>query len=285
MASTREMSKIPPDADPEGNASSSGEIEPRPAEAKVGYFHVYKYGQGYWTRLGTAFGAALIALFIAYFVFEQVPVLLKAPTLTTDAAGELPARSWLESILFSYDNSGTPNAVLTGRVSRMVQLGIAGLVFTLIMAIVWGIMNSPKPAQFLIDTDNELKKVNWATRAELMGSTRVVIAFMLLTATSLFVFDTLYHQFFYAIRIWLIPPDGYAVVVSGFVFFTVLLVIGATILRGARDERGRRTDESRGVKLGVVITGIAVLGLAAWVAGTLLGWFGTTPLITPVTPA
>src|SRR5207249_4050604 len=39
-----------------------------------GFFTIYKSGQGYWTRLGTALGAALILAFTAYFVWEQLSV-------------------------------------------------------------------------------------------------------------------------------------------------------------------------------------------------------------------
>src|SRR5690242_21250868 len=38
-----------------------------------GFFHVYKSGQGYWTRMGTAAGAALIGLLSANFIYSELP--------------------------------------------------------------------------------------------------------------------------------------------------------------------------------------------------------------------
>src|SRR5947199_172928 len=39
-----------------------------------GFFHIHKRGQGYWTRMGTAGGAALIGLLTAFkLLYEQLP--------------------------------------------------------------------------------------------------------------------------------------------------------------------------------------------------------------------
>ena len=43
-------------------------------------------------------------------------------------------------------------------------------------------MNKPTNVDFLIATDSEMKKVNWTSRKELIGSTKVVIVFMFLIA-------------------------------------------------------------------------------------------------------
>ena len=43
-------------------------------------------------------------------------------------------------------------------------------------------MNKPTNVDFLIATDSEMKKVNWTSRKELIGSTKVVIIFMFLIA-------------------------------------------------------------------------------------------------------
>ena len=43
-------------------------------------------------------------------------------------------------------------------------------------------MNKPANVDFLIATDSEMKKVNWTSRKELIGSTKVVILFMFLIA-------------------------------------------------------------------------------------------------------
>src|SRR4051812_14424716 len=45
----------------------------QPAPAGTGFFHIYKSGQGYWTRMGTAGGAALLGLLSANFLYRELP--------------------------------------------------------------------------------------------------------------------------------------------------------------------------------------------------------------------
>jgi preprotein translocase SecE subunit len=59
-------------------------------------------------------------------------------------------------------------------------------------------MNKPSNADFLIATDSEMKKVNWTSRKELIGSTKVVIFFMVIIASVLFVIDVLMGYVFYS---------------------------------------------------------------------------------------
>jgi len=58
-------------------------------------------------------------------------------------------------------------------------------------------MNKPTNADFLIATDSEMKKVNWTSKKELIGSTKVVIIFMFLIAFLLFAFDIVFGYIFY----------------------------------------------------------------------------------------
>src|SRR5690348_2583928 len=44
-----------------------------PARDRGGFFHIYKSGQGYWTRMGTAGGAALIILLVGQFFYTYLP--------------------------------------------------------------------------------------------------------------------------------------------------------------------------------------------------------------------
>src|SRR5437762_12929582 len=41
-----------------------------------GFFHIYKSGQGYWTRMGTVLGALLIAGLTANFLYQHMHVWL-----------------------------------------------------------------------------------------------------------------------------------------------------------------------------------------------------------------
>ena len=58
-------------------------------------------------------------------------------------------------------------------------------------------MNKPANVDFLIATDSEMKKVNWTSRKELIGSTQVVIMFMFLIALFLFAVDEVWGWLMY----------------------------------------------------------------------------------------
>ena len=54
-------------------------------------------------------------------------------------------------------------------------------------------------SDFMIATEGEMKKVNWSTRREVIGSTKVVIMFTAFMATFLFLADLGFQQLFKAI--------------------------------------------------------------------------------------
>src|SRR5688500_17778733 len=57
-----------------GGDEPRGERPPeRAAAPKAGFFTVYKKGQGYWTRMGTAIGAGLLGALITWQIYAQVP--------------------------------------------------------------------------------------------------------------------------------------------------------------------------------------------------------------------
>jgi preprotein translocase subunit SecE len=135
------------------------------AEKKPGtsFFTIYKKGQGYWTRMGTAVGAFLLCLLIANFLYTQL-------------------RAWFS-------------------VSRGIALGVGAGVFAVLAVFCWRMMNKPTAVDFLIATDSEMKKVNWTTRKELIGSTKVVIFFVLLISALLFLIDLAFGYLFHLIRV------------------------------------------------------------------------------------
>jgi preprotein translocase SecE subunit len=51
-----------------------------------------------------------------------------------------------------------------------------------------------------------MKKVNWTSRQELMGSTKVVILFMFVIAAFLFAMDLFFGYVFYLIGVLKTPP-------------------------------------------------------------------------------
>jgi preprotein translocase subunit SecE len=153
--------------DEDRDEGSSRPPEPRRvAEEKGGFFHIYKKGQGYWTRMGTAGAALLIGLLTARFLYHNLPV-------------------WLGGM-------GVPQ----GQTKPVAIYIITGLLVAYGLLVFW-LMNKPANADFLIATDSEMKKVNWTSRRELIGSTKVVIGFMFLVALLLFVFDIVFGYLFY----------------------------------------------------------------------------------------
>lgn len=128
----------------------------RPPEAKLSLFQIYKPGQGAIVRWGTAAGAGLIALGFAAFLSDQL--------------------AWF----------GETTRVLVP-VLALVVLGV--LIFRLVG-------QNRSVVEFLIATEGEMKKVNWSTRKEVIGSTKVVILVILALGFTLFFVDILFMFFF-----------------------------------------------------------------------------------------
>jgi preprotein translocase SecE subunit len=166
---------------------SSEDVRAKDAESKVvdyqsratkagrkgGFFTIYKKGQGYWTRMGTAIGAILIALLFAQFVFNQ-----------------------MRATPYGKAANGDPKYL-----STQICLGVAGGVLAVFLFFCWRLMNKPTNVDFLIATDSEMKKVNWTTKKELIGSTKVVIIFVVLISLFLFTLDVLFGYFFHLIKV------------------------------------------------------------------------------------
>jgi preprotein translocase SecE subunit len=135
--------------------------------APGGFFHIRKKGQGYWTRMGTVAGAALVGALSIQFIYSE-----RQTFRLGDGGAEL----------------------LCG----LFALGYGLLAYYL--------MNRPQSVDFLIATDSEMKKVNWTSRKELMGSTKVVILFMFIIAIFLFVMDLFFGYLFYLVGVLKSPP-------------------------------------------------------------------------------
>ena len=83
-----------------------------------------------------------------------------------------------------------------------LQAGFVGVVLLFGAGLVyWFVGLRRGTAEFLIATDNEMKKVNWSTRREIVGSTWVVITATFLLATMLFVVDFMFSRFFSLIHV------------------------------------------------------------------------------------
>ena len=64
----------------------------------------------------------------------------------------------------------------------------------------------PRSVDFLVATEAEMKKVNWSTRREIMGSTVVVILLATGIAGFCKVFDLVFYWLFSSIRVLDAPP-------------------------------------------------------------------------------
>jgi preprotein translocase subunit SecE len=79
-------------------------------------------------------------------------------------------------------------AYLQASVAAFFLLGGATLIY-------WFVAVRPGTVDFLVDTDGEMKKVNWSTRKAILDTTWVVIAATFLIAAALYIFDVLWSEF------------------------------------------------------------------------------------------
>ncbi len=187
--SNRDKAEIVRDSDEierprRGGSPPRGTTSSASSPAKVGFLRIYKPGQGYWTRMGTAGGVGLILVAVVAFLYEQMA--------TWD---------WLKR-----PAEGGKSQALQPNLSAIIGI-LTGLV-ALVALSTFRALNKPKFADFLISTEGEMRKVNWSTRRELIGSTKVVILFMMLIGLFLFVLDILFGLAFFKIGVLQFNPFG-----------------------------------------------------------------------------
>lgn len=130
-------------------------------------FQIYKKEQGKYVRVGTAIGAAAVLLVLCYYTWVVLERQLPggpAPGGAADATAALPYKVYVEYAI---------PAVM------FVALAIVGFFY----------MNKPVVVDFLIATESEMKKVSWSSRAELLGSTAVVLVTVFLLALFIWLAD------------------------------------------------------------------------------------------------
>lgn len=142
-------------------------------------FGIYKQGQGFWTR-GMSFAGGVIL-----FGWGAAWI-----------AGEISK--------FTFPKRADGSYVVE---PQFVQGGASILALIIGAAVCyWLSYSKPSSSEFLIATDGEMRKVNWSTRKEVIGSTWVVIAIALLLAGGIFLVDLGFSRFFQFIRV-LNPPQ------------------------------------------------------------------------------
>lgn len=147
------------------------------SRARGGFFTIYKKGQGVTVRVGTAIAAGLLGLLTAYL------------------------------LVFKYLTIFLPESL--GKDMRQTYaLGGAAIFLALYAGVLWWFINRPRNAEFLIETDAEMRKVSWTSRKDLIGSTKVVVIFMLMMAVFLFFSDLFFGYLLYLLGVNLTNPFG-----------------------------------------------------------------------------
>ena len=123
-------------------------------------FRIFKPGQGAYVRWGTAAGLGIISVAGADFVFKRMALL------------NLKDMLW---------------------VRFFVPVAVVVALFYLIYHFVG---RGETVVNFMIATESEMKKVNWSTRREVIGATKIVIVTTLALAAILFFVDILFMVFF-----------------------------------------------------------------------------------------
>lgn len=125
---------------------------------------LYKPGQGYYTRLISAIAAGTLVLAGIAWVWGKM-----------DSIASEDRIFW--------------------------QAGMAAIVFFVFGTFLYWIFNRPDVAEFMIATEAEMKKVNWPSRREIVGSTIVVITGTLFAAAFILLVDAGFVWFFQEIGV------------------------------------------------------------------------------------
>ncbi|MHC5004584.1 MAG: preprotein translocase subunit SecE [Planctomycetota bacterium] len=123
---------------------------------------IYKKGQGYWTRLMSAIALGTLIAMGALWIWNE---LKRVRIEGVEPVFVSAAGATIFALIF-----GIIGFILIGRKQRVVD--------------------------FMIATEGEMKKVNWSTRREILGSTWVVIGLTIFIALLCFVVDLLFQRFF-----------------------------------------------------------------------------------------
>jgi preprotein translocase SecE subunit len=128
---------------------------------------VYKPGQGYYTRMGTVVGVALVSLLGLLWLWEY----------------------------FKLIPIGSTNPLYVAA-SGAILVGAAITAVTYYLVFV-----KPGSVDFLIATEGEMKKVNWSTRREVVGSATAVIVTAVILALFCWGLEIFFVWFFQLIKV------------------------------------------------------------------------------------
>ena len=123
---------------------------------------IYKKGQGYWTRVMSAIAMGMLVLMGAVWLADH-----------------------LKNV----------------RIGRLEPIYTQAITFVVVFAgFLWLgyylIGRKPPVVDFMIATEGEMKKVNWSSRREILGSTWIVIALTIFIAILCFTYDRVFQLLF-----------------------------------------------------------------------------------------
>ena len=154
---TREKRVSDASNDDRRNAAASAGTENAGANSAF-----YKPGQGYYTRLWTAIGVGALVLWFVAFIWNKLSILSTS-----------------------------------GQNTLIIQVSVAVVILAIAGFIGFKVLGTNKTVcEFLINTEGEMKKVNWSTRKEVIGSTKVVIFVLIAMSLLLFVVDIVFLVLF-----------------------------------------------------------------------------------------
>lgn len=128
---------------------------------------IYKPGQGYWTRMLSAIAAGTLAVSGGMWASQQL--------------ARLPL--------------GDVNPLY------IQGAGLLAVVVPFGLVVYWLIGRKKRSVDFLVATEGEMRKVNWSTRKEVMGSTWVVIGVSIIITAVLLLADVVFSAIFKAIGV------------------------------------------------------------------------------------
>lgn len=148
-------------------------------------FKYYKKGQGKIVRLSSGIALTLLALFGCISLYTFVPQFNIEETPP-------PPTFWGTTI------TQIPFFELTINYGLIVSIS---LFLILILLIYLLIINKPSTADFMVETEIEMKKVSWPSKQEHTSSTIAVIISVFLIGVFLMVADSLFSQIMKFIRL------------------------------------------------------------------------------------
>lgn len=123
---------------------------------------IYKPDQGYWTRVISAASIGVLGFAGAAWLWQQLSV---------------------------FNNP-------------YVQGAGAGVLLVVLLAVTYYVYGvNRRTVNFFIATEGEMKKVNWSTRREVIGSTWVVVIVAIVITLVLFVVDIFFSEVFKAMGV------------------------------------------------------------------------------------